>query len=205
MRSSGRFFSVMALPYELLTRHPVWERDCARMARELPEGARHVVDLGCGPGNSTEQLPPGAIGADYSMAMLRRARRRSAKMPLVRLDAAALPFRAGSVDAVTFHSVLYLLDDQAAALRETHRVLRAGGRAVLLEPRAGAAATLVGLVRALPHPRWAVTATLWRTMSAAYGRFTPDALWRALERAGFAVLRIEEALGGLGLLAVAGK
>jgi hypothetical protein len=42
-------------------------------------------------------------------------------------------------------------------------------------------------------------------MSAVYGRPTGQSLWSALELAGLRVLRIEETLGGLGLLAVAEK
>src|SRR5712664_419161 len=126
MLRSSALFQAVALPYELLTRHPVWRRHCARMALELPKGARLVLDLGCGPGNSTVQLPIGTVGADCSLPMLRRARRRKPGMPLVCLQAAALPARSGSLDAVTFHSVLYLLPDQPAALRETARVRRTG-------------------------------------------------------------------------------
>jgi ubiquinone/menaquinone biosynthesis C-methylase UbiE len=204
MVRSSALFDAVALPYEMLTRHPVWERHCARMARELPPGTRRVLDLGCGPGGSTVHLPEGTVGGDRALAMLRRARRR-ASAPLVCLDAAVLPIRSGSMDAVTFHSVLYLLPDQAACLRETARVLRPGGRAVLLEPQAGARATVLGLARALRSPRWAVTAAFWRGMSRLYGRPTAQSLWQALERAGLTVLRIEETLGGLGLLAVAEK
>ena len=126
-------------------------------------------------------------------------------MPLVALDAAALPVRSGALDAVTLHSVLYLLPDQPAALREIARVLRPGGRAVLLEPQAGPRATMLGLARALPDVRWAATAALWRIMSGLYGRPTAQSLWNALEAAGLRVLRIDETLGGLGLLAVAEK
>src|SRR5207302_10523 len=177
MLRSSVLFQAVALPYEMLTRHPVWERDCARMALELPAGARHIIDLGCGPGSSTRQLPPGAIGGDHALSMLRRARRRAPGMPLLCLDAAALPVRTASLDAVTFHSVLYLLSDQSATLREAARVLRPGGRAVLLEPQAGPRATLFGLARALPSPRWAVTAALWRAMSKVYGRSSAQSLW----------------------------
>jgi ubiquinone/menaquinone biosynthesis C-methylase UbiE len=205
MLRASALFEALALPYELLTRHPVWERHCARMALEFPADAKRILDLGCGPGNSTQQLPPRAIGADHSLSMLRRARRRDPGMPVVCLDASALPVRSGSFDAVTFHSVLYLLPDQRAALRETARVLRSGGRVVLLEPQAGRRATLLGLARALPSPRWAVTAAFWRAMSGLYGRPTAHSLWNALESAGLRVLRIEETLGGLGLLAVAEK
>src|SRR4051812_21249940 len=80
MFRSESLFDAVALPYELIPRTAVWERHCARMAAELPAGARLVVDLGCGPGNSTAHLRasigPGAIGLDPAAAMLRRARRR---------------------------------------------------------------------------------------------------------------------------------
>ena len=207
MLRSGVLFDAVALPYELLTRHPVWERHCAQMALELPAGARRVLDLGCGPGNSAVHLRqavgPRAFGGDYALSMLRRARRREPGLPLACMDAGALPLRDASLDAVTFHSVLYLLPDQPNALREVRRVLRPGGRAVLLEPQAGARATLRGLLNALYTPRWALAALMWCTMGAAYGRYTVPALWSALEAAGLRVVRIEETLGGLGLLAVA--
>ena len=207
MIRSGLFFQAVALPYELLTRHPIWEEHCAQMARELPEGARRVLDLGCGPGNSTTHLRSavgsGAVGADYAMAMLTRARRRDPQLSLLCADGGNLPVGDGALDGITFHSVLYLLPDRRAALREVARALRPGGRAVLLEPRAGTWATLRALARALTKPHWALTALGWRIMSRAYGRFTPAQLRAMLEEAGLRVLKIEDALGGLGLLAVA--
>lgn len=207
MIRSELLFQILALPYEMLTRHPVWERHCAQMATELPAGARRVVDLGCGPGNSTTHLRdvvgPGVVGADYARAMLRRAHRRDGRLPLVCADASALPMRSGSLDAVTFHSVLYLLPDRAGALAEVARALRPGGRAVLLEPQSGARANLLGLARALPTPHWALTATCWKTMASVYGGFQRGELGTALTHAGLRVIKLEEALGGLGLLAVA--
>jgi ubiquinone/menaquinone biosynthesis C-methylase UbiE len=206
MLRSERLFQAVAFPYELVTRHPVWERDCKRMASELPPGCRRALDLGCGPGNSATHLRdvvPAVLGIDHAPAMLRRARRRDPRLLLVRGDARALPVRDASLDAVTFHSVLYLLPDRAAALRETARVLRPGGRAILLEPRNGVRATGKGLLRALPRPGWAITALLWRTMSGFYGRFTAADLRTLLEAAGLRVVKMDEALDGLGLLAVA--
>jgi ubiquinone/menaquinone biosynthesis C-methylase UbiE len=208
MLSSARLFQAVALPYALVTRHPVWERHCAQMATQLPEGARLVVDLGCGPGNSSKHLRDAVsgtvVGIDPAMAMLVRARRRDPRLSLLSADAAALPLRDGTVDAVTMHSVLYLLPDRRAALREVFRVLRPGGRALLLEPqKKSAAATLGSLASALQTPLWAPVAALWRTMSSIYGALTAGELSRALEETGLRVLRVEDALSGLGMLAVA--
>src|SRR5437870_6888948 len=80
MLRSSLLFHAVALPYDMLTRHPVWERDCARMALELPAGARHVLDVGCGPGNSTLQLPPGAVGGDHALSMLRRSEEHTSEL-----------------------------------------------------------------------------------------------------------------------------
>jgi ubiquinone/menaquinone biosynthesis C-methylase UbiE len=203
IRSDTLFGGAVASSYAAVTHTRVWEQHCARMALSLPLDARLILDIGCGPGNSTAVLPRGAIGGDHSMSMLRLAKPRG--VPLVCLDASDLPMRSDSLDAATFHSVLYLLPDARRTLRETSRALRSGGRAILLEPQSGARATLLGLANALPHPRWLFTASLWRTMSTFFGGYSSQELWGLLEEAGLRVLRIEETLGGLGLLAVAEK
>ncbi|MFL5375755.1 MAG: class I SAM-dependent methyltransferase [Myxococcales bacterium] len=208
MLSSARLFQAVALPYQLVTRHRVWERHCAQMATELPTGARLVVDLGCGPGNSSKHLRDAVngtvIGIDPAQSMLLLARRRDPRLALLRADGGALPLRDGVADAVAMHSVLYLMPDRAAALREVARVLRPGGRALLLEPQhKGVKATLGGLLASLETPAWTLVASLWRTMSSLYGALSAVELSRALEEAGLRVLRVEDAFGGLGMLAVA--
>jgi ubiquinone/menaquinone biosynthesis C-methylase UbiE len=206
MLRSDLFFQAVALPYDLVTRHPVWERDCARMAAELPARCRRVADIGCGPGNSATQLRDkvaSVVAVDPAPAMLRLARRRDARLALVRGDAGRLPLRGASVDAVTLHSVLYLLPDRTAALSEIVRVLRPGGRVILLEPREAPGATRKGLRRALRRPSWAVAAVLWRVVSGWYGRLAAEELRELLEHAGLRVLKIDEALDGMGLFGVA--
>src|ERR1700730_2750137 len=111
MLRSSALFQAVALPYELLTRHPVWQRHCARMALELPRGARLILDLGCGPGNSTARPPAATVGGDHAFPMPHRARRLEPRMPLLCLDAIALPVRTGSLDAVTLPSGPYLISD----------------------------------------------------------------------------------------------
>jgi SAM-dependent methyltransferase len=117
-------------------------------------------------------------------------------------DAARLPFPDGGLDAVTGHSFLYLLPDRAAALAEMRRVLRPGGRVILMEPHARPAGMLRAALAAR-DPRHLLAVGLWRPFSRVHGRYTRASLAATLEGAGFGGVRVEEALGGLGLLAVA--
>jgi SAM-dependent methyltransferase len=98
-------------------------------------GAR-VLDVGCGTGFTLTQLPPQAraVGLDCSNTALRLARRRASGAALVRGSAYALPFAAGSFDAVLALDVLEHLDDDLAAAREIHRVLARGGVAIVTVP-----------------------------------------------------------------------
>ncbi len=64
------------------------------------------------------------------------ARARSAAMPWVGVreaDATALPFPDGAFDAAAATQVYLYVDDLARALAELHRVLRPGGRALVLD------------------------------------------------------------------------
>jgi ubiquinone/menaquinone biosynthesis C-methylase UbiE len=165
-----------------------------------------VVDLGCGPGVSTfelaRQLPTAhLVGIDIAPRMLSQARRRrrTERIAWLQGDAARLPLAEASVDACTGHSFLYLVADRTAVLAEARRVLRPGGQLVLMEPSArGASAS--GVLHVSHDPRHLVSVSLWRPFSLLHGRFTPDSLGETLTSAGFVDCRVEETLGGLGLL-----
>jgi len=148
-------------------------------------------------------LLPGArlIGVDIAPRMLAQARRRAGRWPVDWLlgDAAALPLASASVDACTGHSFLYLVRDRTGVLAEALRVLRSGGRLVLMEPHARGA-SLHGVLSVSRDPRHLLSVGLWRPFSRLHGRFTPSSLAATLERAGFVDCHIEETLGGLGLL-----
>jgi arsenite methyltransferase len=98
-----------------------------------------VLDIGCGAGFYLAELldvvgPDGSlIGVDSSPAMLAMAARRCARGANVSLheaDATALPLDGASVDAALSVQVFEYIRDPSAALAETHRVLRPGGRAI---------------------------------------------------------------------------
>jgi ubiquinone/menaquinone biosynthesis C-methylase UbiE len=204
-------FNLGADIYAWFTAQTAWRSSCARLAAylEVQSGSR-VVDLGCGPGVSTFELArllPGVwlIGLDIAPRMLAQARRRrppGIRIEWLRGDAARLPFEDSSVDACTGHSFLYLVHDRSAVLSETLRVLRPGGRVVLMEPHERGA-TLRGVLAVSRDPRHLLSVSLWRPFSRLHGRFTACSLRATLEAAGFVDCHMEETLGGLGLLASA--
>ena len=103
-----------------------------------------VADLGCGTGALTAQLAPRVarvLGVDRSAAMLQAARRRTAGLSNVELheaELAALPLPSRRCDAALLVLVLAYLEDPGAALREARRVLKPGGRLVVVDAAAHA-------------------------------------------------------------------
>jgi ubiquinone/menaquinone biosynthesis C-methylase UbiE len=212
-----RFFDGVSAFYAWMTGQEAWRSSCAGLAARLPSGSGlRIVDLGCGPGVSAFAVArgrPGAwvTGVDSAASMLQQARRRSRveappadHIRWVCADARQLPFRTGSLDAVTGHSFLYLLSDREAALAECLRVLRSGGRLIVMEP-SNRPVRLRNLLGTSLNPRFLLSMALWRPMSRWRGRFGPTCLDALLRRSGFATCSVEETLGGLGLCARAQK
>ena len=102
---------------------------------------RALLDLGTGTGRMLEILAPHAtraVGIDGSHAMLNLARLRVERGSLrnVQLrqgDIYALPVERDDYDLVVVHQVLHYLDEPARALREAARVLRPGGRLLVVD------------------------------------------------------------------------
>lgn len=98
-----------------------------------------VADLGCGTGALAMELSRHVghvIGIDNTPAMLDAARRRMDGTPNIELregDLESLPIDNGSCDAVMMVLVLTYLSDPSAALAEAARVLKPGGKAVIVD------------------------------------------------------------------------
>ena len=102
---------------------------------------RSLLDLGTGTGRMLEMFGPDierGLGLDLSLDMLLLARDRLERAGLrncsVRQgDIYDLPLANDSFDVVIVHQVLHFLDDGARAIREAARVLRPGGRLLVVD------------------------------------------------------------------------
>ena len=100
-----------------------------------------LLDLGTGTGRLLELFAPlyrRGVGIDASTDMLAVARANLDRAGIgnaqVRLgDIYHLPFPRDSFDVITVHQVLHYLDDPERALIEAARVLRPGGRLVVVD------------------------------------------------------------------------
>ena len=118
--------------------HRLWKAFTVSLARIHP--GERVLDVASGSGDLARAMA--ARGAEVCMSdingpMLARGRDRMADAgrlaAAVRCDAERLPFRAGSFDCVTVGFGLRNMTHKDAALAEMHRVLRPGGRLLVLE------------------------------------------------------------------------
>jgi ubiquinone/menaquinone biosynthesis C-methylase UbiE len=111
------------------------------LAAIAPATGDVAVDIGCGTGAEVRRLaalvgPEGrAVGIEPHPGLRAVATERSAGLPTEYLDgdAGALPFADASVDVVRCERVFQHLPDPAGAAREIARVLRSGGRAVVID------------------------------------------------------------------------
>jgi demethylmenaquinone methyltransferase/2-methoxy-6-polyprenyl-1,4-benzoquinol methylase len=136
-------FASLAQRYDLLNsllsqgQDRRWRRRAAQLTRAQP--GDKVLDVCTGTGALAALLRRrvGAtgevVGVDLTEAMLELARARVPEVSFVVADACALPFPDQSFDATTMAFGLRNIRDRQRALDELARVLRPGGRVVILE------------------------------------------------------------------------
>jgi ubiquinone/menaquinone biosynthesis C-methylase UbiE len=101
-----------------------------------PRPGEHIVDIGAGPGFlAAEMAAEGArvVAVDPSASMRELARARGVDFAIEDGSAEALPLPDASVDAAVAAQVLEYVPDVPGALAEMRRVLRPGGRVLLLD------------------------------------------------------------------------
>ena len=194
-------FDRIAPVYDLMNRAMTagldlrWRRLAAAAA--VRPGDR-VLDAACGTGDlALADLRAGAgsvTGLDFSPRMLERARRKTGAVRWLEGDVLALPFPAGSFDAVTIGFGIRNVADLELGLRELRRVLAPGGRLAILEitrPRGPLARPLsLWFERIVPRlGRLVPGGAAYSYLPASVARFpAAEELAGLLGRAGFAAV-----------------
>lgn len=137
--SEARYFDAVAADGEF---NPFadsgWETLRRRFEEAVaPARALHVLDIGCGTGESRRLYVAHAskyVGIDLASQALDRARRKFPGDTWLASDARTLPFADATFDVVAFSSVLHHIPDFPLAVREGWRVLRPGGHAFAFDP-----------------------------------------------------------------------
>jgi ubiquinone/menaquinone biosynthesis C-methylase UbiE/DNA-binding transcriptional ArsR family regulator len=141
--AAQNYFRKHAARWDELRKLHVSESAVEAAVREAFAG-KHIdalLDLGTGTGRILELFGPEisrGVGIDLNPEMLQFARANLDKAGLKHCsvrqgDLYNLPFPRDSFDAIVLHQVLHYLEDGARSLREAARVLRPGGRLVVVD------------------------------------------------------------------------
>lgn len=199
--------------------HHRWRQRAADLARIGP--GDQVLDVACGTGDLSLELAgrvtPGGevVGSDFSNAMLDRARTKAAKVSQqvgpagaeLRFewgDALKLPYADASFDAATVGFGLRNFSEIDTGLAEMARVVKPGGRVMVLEfttPRVGPLALFcrVWFDRIVPLlGRFSSDPDAYAYLPASVKRFPgPEGLAAAMERAGLGEISYLLTAGGI--------
>jgi ArsR family transcriptional regulator len=171
-----QFFDNAAGSWDDLRAQLVGDRSDLLALLDLFEPTWVVGDLGCGTGHISTALAPSVlrvIAVDESGPMLAAARARLADTPNIDLREGhieSLPLEDTSLDVAILFLVAHFITDPARAMQEVRRVLKPGGRLLLVD--------------LLPHDREDLAAQghIWQG-------FSQDQIADWLSTAGFTAVR----------------
>src|SRR5262245_20568848 len=175
---SQEFFSSSAGQWDRLRDHLFGDRFHLLALSALAESNWIVGDLGCGTGQVSAALAPfvaRVIAVDGSSAMLQAAKKRLrgiGNVELRRGELEALPIDAGKLDAAMLMLVLHHVSEPERAIAEMGRVLKPGGRALIVDM--------------LPHDRESYR----QQMGHVWLGFDEESVGRLLTEAGFGGTRV---------------
>ena len=220
-RRIREMFDLISPRYDLLNHllslniDVLWRR---RAAEQCGPDPRRVLDVCSGTGDLAFEIRRrwkcAVTATDFAYRMIRRARakaRRLAGVPFQQADATRLPFRDDTFDACAVAFGLRNVADTDAGIREMARVVKPGGRVVILD-------------FATPPSRWlqrgyrfyfsrilpAIGELIAPARRGAYRYLPasvetwpePDQLVQSLEKAGLGDARFERLTGGIAALHV---
>ena len=195
-----------------------WRNQAARLL--ALDGSERLLDLCCGTGDLAMAMQEGGagevVGTDFAPAMIELAREKAGERIEFRVaDTTDLPFEDASFDVATVGFGVRNLEDIDGGFREACRVLKPGGRLLVLEFSRPPNPIFRGVYHAyfmivLPMIGNLVSGGggdnaytyLPRSVMAFPG---PEALARRLQDAGFARVDITRLTGGIACIHVATK
>lgn len=196
-------FDAIAPTYERVNsilsagRDRYWRRRAVQLAQTAETD--HVLDIACGTGDFARAFaqarPQGIVACDFAAGMLALAALRGSGVDWCRCDALSLPFADEAFTVTSCAFGVRNFQSLRQGLGEMHRVLKPGGRAVILEftmPRSGPLGRLylIYFRRVLPR-----LATLISGDASGAYRYLPqsvasfvdaDGMTSTLQDAGFA-------------------
>jgi ArsR family transcriptional regulator len=177
---SEQFFSSAASQWDRLRGELFGQQFQQDTVLAMLDPRLRVGDLGCGTGQFSDMLAPyvaGIVAVDASAEMLGAARATlaaHANVDVRRGALEALPLEDAQLDLAVLALVLHHLADPARAIGEAARVLRAGGRVLIVDM--------------LPHDR----VDYQQHMGHVWLGFAEAQMRRWLEAAGFTAVRFDE-------------
>lgn len=177
-RRSREYFSSVAGQWDQVRADLFGARIDLQVALALVDASAVVGDLGCGSGHFAEILAPyvaGLVAVDGSEEMADAARRRLADRPNVDVrhgDLEQLPIEDATLDIAVLALVLHYVSEPERVIAEAHRVIKPGGRLIVIDM--------------LPHEREDLVASMGQVWPGFSG--SQMGLW--LDGAGLSEVRV---------------